>query len=605
MAIELIYRGSSTGAVKSVNGKTGDIILTAEDIGAVNQNYVIENDIPKVFFTGNTNLMTKENAVDLEFSYRSLTDNFDGYVEIKWQGNSSVNYDKKNYTIKIYADKYKTKKLKKDIRGWGKQNKYCLKANYIDCTHARNITNANLWSEIVSTRSNYDTLPEQYKNSPNNGAVDGFPIKLYMNGIYQGIYTWNIPKDDWMFNMDSENPNHCVLCAETNDDTTSCNFQKEWDGVDGEEWSVEVGTNSAEIINSFNALINCVKDTDDETFKSTIGNHLDIESAIDYYIFQQVLYGLDGMAKNLLMATYDGVKWICCAYDLDSTWGLYWNGTKLIPAKEGVLTLFSKLWQRISTLFADEVAERYTELRKNIYTSANIVTKFEGFIDTIGSELYAEDLTIFPDIPSPDVNNINWIRQFVVERLDYVDTLILGVNPIYELSETILDGTGGINTGIDLNTLDEYTVTVDYTISEEQDITKQYMILDNIHATALSGWGILYNSSSPYGFVQNNGWTGYTAHSGTQTDPRGIRNQAVIRKKLDGTMSVITSGNTKYTDVFDFTINSDNNMQFLYIGGNLYTDGMVGSFAKVTIHSCKVYKVALSDNELKAYANKG
>jgi hypothetical protein len=69
MPIELVYRGSgSGGAVKSVNGKTGAVVLTADDVGATTKEYVDEaiasisggnaysvepatEDIPKIFFS--------------------------------------------------------------------------------------------------------------------------------------------------------------------------------------------------------------------------------------------------------------------------------------------------------------------------------------------------------------------------------------------------------------------------------------------------------------------------------------------------------------------------------------------------------------------------
>ena len=47
------------------------------------------------------------------------------------------------------------------IAGKVSSNKYVLKANWIDHTHARNIVSANLWSQIVASREDYDTLPEE------------------------------------------------------------------------------------------------------------------------------------------------------------------------------------------------------------------------------------------------------------------------------------------------------------------------------------------------------------------------------------------------------------------------------------------------------------
>ena len=171
-----------------------------------------DSDMPKVFFYGDK--PTTKTSVYATIEYKSKTENFKGYVDIKCQGTSSMNYPKKNYTIKMYTDETMVNKLKKNFKGWGNQSKFCLKANYIDHSHARNIISAKLWDEIVASRANYTQLPELLRTSPHNGAIDGFPIKVYYNNIYEGVYTWNIPKDKWMFNMDDTLDTHCVLCGE-------------------------------------------------------------------------------------------------------------------------------------------------------------------------------------------------------------------------------------------------------------------------------------------------------------------------------------------------------------------------------------------------------
>ena len=390
-----------------------------------------EDDIPKVFISGE--IPTTKDDVLAEMEYNSKTEQFHAFLKIKCQGTSSMAYAKKNFTVKLYSDEARETKLKKEFRDWGKQSKYCLKANFIDHSHARNIINANLWDEVVSSRSDYNSLPDELRNSPRNGAVDGFPIKVYTNGTYQGIYTWNIPKDAWMVGMDEDNPNHALLCGETNTDgvyaENACNFRALWSGVDKEDWEIEVGTNSDALKTSLNNMISCVKDTDDETFKATIGNYLDVQSAIDYYLHQYVICGMDGLAKNMLLATYDGVKWFCSAYDMDSTWGNHFTGQIFLPANyacpEDYQEQFSLLWERIEANFYSELEQRYVELRKTVYSLPNIVTKFERFMDNIGSDLYAEDGEIYPAIPMLNGNNIKQIRNFVRDRLVYVDTEIV------------------------------------------------------------------------------------------------------------------------------------------------------------------------------------
>jgi uncharacterized protein YjdB len=393
-----------------------------------------DDDMPKVFFSGDITGMTKDNEKIIQFAYKSRTSDFGGYVKMKWQGSSSLSFPKKNFTIKMFSDETCETKLKKTFKDWNHEgNKYVLKANYIDHTHARNVVTANLWTEMVASRSDYESLPIELKNSPKNGAIDGFPIKLYLNGKYEGIYTWNIGKDDWMFGVDEDNVNQAVICAEKNNNGNSsttdrnilaCEFRANAN-IDGNDWDLEVpNVLHDNIKTSFNNLINCVKDTDDETFKATIGNYLDVTSALDYYILMYFSCAVDNLAKNLIMVTYDGVKWYCSAYDLDNIWGsrgtnTFVDGTFQCP--EGYQDTNSLLWQRIEKCFANELYERYQTVRKNVLTFANVIDKFERFCDLIGTELYKEDVEIYSGIPYSTQNNLKQIRNFFTPRAEYVD----------------------------------------------------------------------------------------------------------------------------------------------------------------------------------------
>ena len=391
-----------------------------------------DDDLPKVFLTGDEfgNMTTAKNEVKMVLEYVSKTDSFIAPIKIKFQGHSSLSHPKKNFTIKMYADDTYETKLKKNFRDWNHSgNKYVLKANYIDHSHARNIIGANLWSQVVASRSDYNSLPDELRNSPRNGAIDGFPIKVYVNGTYQGIYTWNIGKDDWMWGMDEDNANHVLLCAETNTNNTyaetPCNFRALWSGVDESDWSIEVGTNSDALKTSLNNLIQFVMDNDGDAFKAGIGTYLDVQSAIDYYLHQYVICGTDNLAKNMLLATYDGVKWRCGAYDMDSTFGLNFSGGISYPANsacpETYQEKYSLLWERIEANYVTELKNRYSELRASVYSFSNMCILFERFMDKIGLDLFAEDRVVYSGIPSGDTNNIRQIRNFIRDRLAYVD----------------------------------------------------------------------------------------------------------------------------------------------------------------------------------------
>lgn len=396
-------------------------------------------DTPRIYFSEGT-LPTTKTATTLRFDYYSKTKEYHGWAEIKCQGNSSMGYPKKNFTIKLYKDKGKTQKLKIDFKGWGKQSKFVLKANWIDITHARNIVSARIWADIVKSRSDYATLPELLRTSPNQGAIDGFPITVYGNGYYQGRYTLNIPKDKWMSNMDDTLDTHCILCGEN----YGSGCFRALPQINGGDWTDELhDTVPATIKTSWTNAIKFVMNSSDSEFKANLGNYFDVKSLIDYLLYGLISTGLDAFGKNQIYFTYDALKWIASMYDMDSTWGLWWNGTKFVAndyAREqfqdlldegnGVVKQGNLLYIRLQQLFLNEIKARYAELRQSIFTYPYLVNKFEEFCQICPQDIVKEDYAsttangTHTGIPSKTTNNIQQIRNNINARLIYVDSYI-------------------------------------------------------------------------------------------------------------------------------------------------------------------------------------
>ena len=245
---------------------------------------IYEKDIPKVYFMGNGNFLPKtKDYVKMKMKYVSKTLTFECWINIKCQGTSSMAYDKKNFSIRLYEDEGLTTKLKMNFKNWSPQYKYVLKANYIDLTHARNVVSAKLWGKCVKTRSNFDSLPEQLKTSPNLGAIDRFFIKVYYDGMYQGRYIFNIPKDSWMTNMNTSLEQHCLLCSENY--VSDC-FRASA-VIDGTDWTDEMYNICPDSIKTrWNEVITFVRTSSDTDFKNNLSSYFDVESLIDYYCFQ-------------------------------------------------------------------------------------------------------------------------------------------------------------------------------------------------------------------------------------------------------------------------------------------------------------------------------
>lgn len=384
------------------------------------------DDIPTIFISGS--IPDSKSYVAGELEYVSKTTKFHAYTYIKLQGNSTLRLPKKNYTVNLYSDENRNVRLNKEFKNWGFHNNFVLKADYNDILHARNVVGAKLWSKVVKSRSDYDTLPEELKNSPNHGAIDGFPVRVYVNGTYNGLYTWAIPKCDWMVGMNSANTNQVLLSAEFNDNGdlnylyNPCNFNTLWDG-NKKYFDVEVGKNSPELVSSLNAAIEAIINDDSVALEQS----LDIKSAIDYFIFQEIILGTDGLAKNMLLATYDMSKWYLSAYDMDSTFDLDWEG-EILEDYDSDMPVgpynnkFSRLLSYIRENYYDAYVERYIELRKSVLSYSSIIEEFEKYIGVYGEDVYIQDTAIYPDIPSVASNTLKSLRNFVRDRLEYLDS---------------------------------------------------------------------------------------------------------------------------------------------------------------------------------------
>ena len=386
--------------------------------------------LPTLYLVGNTDGMSKKNKKTLSYKFAGRN----GTCQMKWQGSSSINYPKKNYTITFDSD-FEAK------AGWGYHNKYCLKANWIDCSHARNIVSAKLWGQIVKNR-NYEDIDLTFSDSSiftdennnhisvngnplgdlvNGGAIDGFPIVIDLNNEFLGLYTFNIPKDRYMFGMGSTNVNQGFIVGTSNDMGTPSRFQKSA-YCDGSIGDFEIEYCSTEdttwLLNIVNNLIAKCKECYTLEKYNDVKNLVDIDSAIEYMIFQSLILGAD-WCKNQIILTKDGEKLAFSAYDLDTTFGNYWDGTSYYkndyqPTFEtweyiGTHVLFSRIIQ----FDKQRVKEKYNELRNTILSEENILFMFTNYMVNIPYSILAEDWKLWKTIPGTLSNNLSQIvKQF-------------------------------------------------------------------------------------------------------------------------------------------------------------------------------------------------
>lgn len=399
------------GGVTAPEGASSDALpgLIAEILSRASVDPTVYG-LPVLHLTGSTEGMTKDTEVTLSYVYGENS----GTCTMKWQGSSSLAWDKKNYTIK-FGTSFEA------AEGWGAQKKYCLKANWIDHSHSRNVVCAKLWGLIRKNRSN---TPANLKALPNAGAIDGFPVVIMLNGEFHGLYSFNIPKDAWMFGMGSGTKEAIVGADNQAEDTA---FKAETQ-LNADGWELEYSSSSftqAQVKASLNTLIKACMDSCGGDLDSTVAKYLDWESAIDYYIFAVIIKGGDMILKNTLLATFDGVKWYFSAYDMDTTYGLAFDGSALDRAVSNVSFIevadAHRVFELIKRFKTDELKARYKALRADNLSETRICQYFENYAWAISAPLLLEDVKRWPSIRGSSVNGIDQICRWVRQRLEAVD----------------------------------------------------------------------------------------------------------------------------------------------------------------------------------------
>lgn len=381
--------------------------------------------IPVVSVEGSLEGISKTEKVAAEISYYGEVE-FKSAALLKWQGGSTLQFPKKNYSVTL-TDPNGNKNPVMLNKAWGSQSKYCLKANWEDYAGARNVVSAKLWGDIVRARGSDDRL----NGLVNGGAVDGFPALLYINGDFEGLYSLNTPKDRWIFGMEDGADREGLLFGE--EWTPSVQLQEPIANVNrptDSGWEVEYCSTSksaageAWLAEGMNGLITFLKTNEGQALREGIGDYTDVDLALDYMLFILFICGADNTGRNILWATFDGQKYLPCAYDLDNTW---LGDPNAMPEElreawaTGSALRENLLFSRLLDAYPRELSARWAALRKGPLTYENAEKRFSDYLRLVPDAARDAEAQRWPRAAAASENDLARLTSFFSARADTLD----------------------------------------------------------------------------------------------------------------------------------------------------------------------------------------
>jgi hypothetical protein len=452
----------SDEAAKEVNDAFKSAGIKMENPSDFSKDSYIELPIPRIaaqvrIYAPNLPT-TKQDDIEAEIEYNDKDGNyFRKPVILNAQGNSSLLFDVKNMAIDI-ADGSEIK-----FGDFPTQDSFHIKKYYIDAFRGQCIVGYWLMEQVYKSHPLGHQYPYEYsylndsvtdgfgdvKKDFFTGAKchpDGFPIIItWINSntgeeTWMGVYTWNLKKSKEVYQCDKKKAENIILDGTVNTSTLfggiinwsafeirnpknliDINGNK-YDGDNPKELS-ETDKNSKKVKDYLTRLSGVVAALRASNTKETFEQYFLPQAFIDYYLVSQVLFNHDGFGKNWIWVTYDGLHWTPTLYDVDSIFGMYWNGIYVIPNSDNSTILGIPQCLGLDKLYSDEISKRYKELMdKGIFSVDNIVKLLNSWINKIGYSNIEKEFEVYSQTPSYRDSHIskNWkLLEYSTSLNDY------------------------------------------------------------------------------------------------------------------------------------------------------------------------------------------
>ena len=381
--------------------------------------------LPTVMFYTSTEIVDEPKVSSKILINDNIGNNiYNLFSGIEIRGNTSQYFDKKSYDIELWKDELGEDTEKEELFNLRNDDDWILDAMYIDPSRSRNITAMQIWQNFLATAMYF---PEEEEARL---GQRGEYIELFINDEYLGIYSMNEQIDKKQLQLKSSGG----LLYKAEDWTVETHFEgiqaeptaaNIWQGFELKHPNDDVTEADWETLKN---LIDLTANSTDEIFSNSIEESLDIDNAICYFIFINLIQALDNTGKNQFIFRYDEDYPLAFApWDLDITLGNYtalpWfeddsiNDIKTNP-------IFSRLYNLDVNGYRNKVKTTWNNLNQlNLYselsslfnTKINILTNSNA----INRENDKWELDIDSNAELDAINN--WILQRITILDDYIN----------------------------------------------------------------------------------------------------------------------------------------------------------------------------------------
>lgn len=320
---------------------------------------------------------------------------------------SQILFPKKSYRLELWADSSGVNSRKSSLLGLRKDDDWNLLSLYNEPLRVNNKVASGLWRALGRV-----------------GAGMEF-VELFMNGSYAGVY---------------------ALCERV--DAKLLDLQADGELYKGVGWGastyseVPVFDNSSLLWSGFEAQypetpdwqvladwVSWVVDSSEANFRDHYTQFLDVDNAVDYFIFLNALYLADNTGKNVFVAKRSaGEPYFCVPWDLDGSFGNYYDGS-FVDVNTEILSngLYDRLLQDKGPQgFRARLGPRWLALRQGLLSSEGLRARLQGEYQSLSQAgVFLREKTVWGASVQEEMlpTTLDWVARRLSFMDAYVDSL--------------------------------------------------------------------------------------------------------------------------------------------------------------------------------------
>ena len=359
-------------------------------------------------------------------------------IGIEYRGGSTSHFPKSSYRLEFWADDKGEVKEDYSLLGMRKDDDWNMDAMYNEPLRLRNKVNFEIWR----------SMDELYYSALRPKAINGVRheyVEVFLDDEYQGVYTLGERVDPKQLQLEDEVDG--VIKGELYKGVdfggsqftqySGFNNNKElWEGL-----KYKSPTEAYDWWNIY-SFVTFVIDAQNGIFYNHYESKFNIENLVNYYLFHSVLRAVDNSGKNLYISKYtNGEPYIYVPWDLDGTFGISWDGTRIKPTRI-TLPAESGFYSRLildtrENGFQERLISRWAELRSSVLTPDVIKELIEKEYNYLQLNAVYEREELKWEDSFLDKNSIQYTFEWIDERFIVLDSVFssleslnVGLEPI-------------------------------------------------------------------------------------------------------------------------------------------------------------------------------